>query len=68
MPETFYYRLISEKTELEERITKLASFLKSDKVDQIDPAQLPLLQEQYIAMNMYSHVLGKRITLLKNEQ
>ena len=63
--DTFYQRLLEEKTQLNERIDKLTAFLDSDKTQGIDPQQLPLLNIQLRAMLTYDQVLATRINLLE---
>lgn len=60
----FKSRLLTEKSELDEKIEKLSAFLKSDKITSIDPLQQTLLNKQLPLMQSYSEVLGQRIHLL----
>jgi len=62
--ETFVDRLIKEKNELEERVTKLGAFLDSTNFQKLDKRQRELLQEQHTYMLVYLHVLVERISLL----
>jgi hypothetical protein len=62
---TFYDRLLAEKTELDERREKLVSFLESEKVKDIEPLQISLLNVQSQAMLTYSQVLAERIAWIK---
>ena len=65
--ETFVDRLIKEKNELEERVTKLVAFLDSTNFENLDKRQRELLQElhkHYTYMLVYLDALLKRISLL----
>jgi hypothetical protein len=62
--ETFVDRLIKEKNELEERVTKLGAFLDSTNFQKLDKRQRELLQVQHTHMLVYLDVLVKRISLL----
>ena len=62
---SFYDRLLAEKTELDERREKLVAFLESEKVNEIEPFQVSLLNIQSQAMLTYSQVLAERIAWLK---
>lgn len=63
MPD-FKSRLLTEKTELDEKIDKLSTFTKSDSFATIDPRQQSLLGDQLTAMLTYSDILEHRIALL----
>lgn len=60
----FKSRLNDEKAELDDKIEKLDSFLKSDNVKNIDSVQVSLLNVQSQVMKSYSQILLERITLL----
>ena len=57
----FKSRLIDEKTQLNEKIIKLKSFLKSKEVSKIDNIQRDLLTIQFDAMTTYLRILIVRI-------
>lgn len=61
----FISRLYDEKNQLEERYTKLKSFLFADAFNKIDVRQQGLLQIQVSAMETYLKVLSERIVLLE---
>lgn len=61
----FISRLYDEKNQLEERYTKLKSFLFTDAFNKIDVRQQGLLQIQVSAMETYLKVLSERIVLLE---
>ena len=60
----FKPRLEAEKSELEEKLNKLDSFLMSEKVNSVDDVQKALLQVQATAMNTYLQCLKERIERL----
>jgi hypothetical protein len=62
---TFIDRLNVEKSELDEKIGKLKSFMESDNFNKIDTVQKSLLQVQAHAMLTYSQILFERISLLE---
>lgn len=64
--EEFKKRLVTESTELDEKIEKLATFMGNEKFNQIDPIQQSLLKTQYNAMITYSVCLSERIAWLKD--
>ena len=60
----FKTRLETEKSELEEKLNKLDSFLMSKKVNSVDDVQKAILQVQATAMNTYLQCLKERIERL----
>ena len=62
--EPFYNRLIEEKTQLDERIAKLKTFLYPVITKSIQPMQVTLLMIQLKAMQTYSLCLQDRLDLL----
>lgn len=62
--ETFVSRLKDEKSQLDEKIGKLGSFIQSDPFKNIDARQQELLRCQYFIMQSYTDVLERRIELL----
>ena len=60
----FKTRLVTEKSELEEKLNKLDAFLMSEKVNSVDDVQKALLQVQATAMNAYLQCLKERIERL----
>lgn len=65
MESTFLDRLKLEKDELLDKVTKLAIFLNSDKVNVLSDANELLLKQQLEAMNTYLNILIIRIELLE---
>lgn len=60
----FKSRLIDEKQQLDEKITKLSNFQSSESFQTIPVQQQTLLNIQVLAMATYSQVLTERIALL----
>lgn len=56
-------RVIAEKQELDDKISKLSAFLNSDSASKVNFDEVQLLNKQLICMIDYSIVLGKRIDL-----
>jgi hypothetical protein len=61
---TFKERLITEKSELDEKRGKLAAFQNSEAFKKIDPVQMTLLNIQAQAMLTYSQCLTERLAWL----
>ena len=64
---TFKERLFNEKQELDEKKSKLDSFIGSEAYNGIDPVQMTLLNIQSSAMATYSQCLLERIAWLEKE-
>ena len=62
----FKSRLELEKVELDEKLSKLTSFLDSNKSDELDFKAKALLVIQKDIMNAYSNALDARLKLLSN--
>lgn len=60
----FKSRLITERSELNEKVDKLNDFLQSDKKENIDDFQLAMLYIQIEAMSAYLQCLNVRIMKL----
>lgn len=54
-------RLIQEKDELTNRITKLQQFVLTDKFDSLPYADKELLMQQLEAMDNYAYILTQRV-------
>jgi hypothetical protein len=65
MENAFLDRLKIEKDELLEKVTKLAMFLNTDKVNDLSDANQLLLKHQLVSMNDYLNILIIRIELLE---
>jgi hypothetical protein len=61
----FKSRLLTEKTELDEKRSKLESFQNSEAFQSIPPLQMSLLNIQSQAMATYSQCLLERIAWLE---
>lgn len=62
---SFKDRLIEEKNNLQEKITKLNAFQESENFNKIEPFQMSLLNIQAQAMLTYSQCLTERLSWLK---
>lgn len=59
-------RVVNEKQELDVKIEKLVSFIKTPKFNELDNQNKLLLQFQVEPMQDYSRILGERIALFKS--
>ena len=57
-------RLLEEREQLNEKVTKLLEFMSTDAFTKIDEKQQRLLEEQHPLMSGYLSVLDERIALL----
>ena len=55
-------RVVDEKTSLDEKISKLISFMESDASSVLSLSEEDDLEEQLGYMEKYSEVLGRRIS------
>lgn len=55
-------RVVEEKSELDGRIGRLASFLRSERAFNVEPAELLRLERQIDLMEQLSELLGERIS------
>jgi transcription termination factor NusB len=60
----FINRLIDEKQQLDEKIEKLNSFIRSENFKSIEMVQQSLLQVQLLSMETYSQCLTERLMWL----
>lgn len=60
-PEAYKKRVIAEKTDLDEKLTKLIAFTGSPKFSALDEDSQDRLKRQSAIMTDYSVVLGERI-------
>lgn len=61
-------KLIDEKKDLDEKLSRLNTFLESKELSSnVDKTHKELLVEQSKIMTEYSHILRKRIFLLERE-
>jgi hypothetical protein len=54
-------RVVEEKAELDGRIERLASFLRSERAFNVEPDELLCLERQHEVMQKLSSILGERI-------
>ena len=54
-------RVVTEKKELDEKLSKLKSFFDSKTFATLDPAECDRLRSQAAVMEEYSSILGARI-------
>lgn len=64
----FYERIQAEKSELEERISKLRRFLSSQRIYEIDTENRFLLVDQLSVMEKYCKILALRLRLLSSDE
>lgn len=57
----YQQRVVDERAELEDKISKLAAFRKTDLHKSLDAVDRELLKQQFRAMMRYSNILGERI-------
>lgn len=60
----FKTRLVEEKQQLDEKISKLEPFISSENFPKIDQRQQELLKKQLPVMQQYSGILEERLDLL----
>ena len=63
LPESVRERVIKEQNELRDKITKLALFVYSAKIETVDEKQAELLKAQLRVMEEYNDILTKRLEL-----
>ena len=61
LPESVRERVIQEQNELRDKITKLASFVYSEKIETVDEKQARLLKAQLRVMEEYNDILTERL-------
>ena len=61
LPESVRERVIQEQNELRDRITKLALFIYSAKIETVDKKQARLLKAQLRVMEEYNDILTERL-------
>ncbi len=54
-------RVVTEKAELDEKLTKLTAFFNTEMFANLDDAEIERLQRQADIMGEYSDVLGERV-------
>lgn len=63
LPESVRERVIKEQNELRDKITKLALFVYSAKIETVDEKQARLLKAQLRVMEEYNDILTERLEL-----
>ena len=61
LPESVRERVIQEQNELRDKITKLALFVYSAKIETVDEKQARLLKAQLRVMEEYNDILTERL-------
>ena len=61
LPESVRERVIQEQNELRDKITKLALFIYSAKIETVDEKQARLLKAQLRVMEEYNDILTERL-------
>jgi len=61
MLEPHQQRVVTEKEELDEKISKLSAFLETDMFSKLKHKDAELLSKQIIIMSKYSTILKERI-------
>lgn len=62
--EDFKKRLIVEREELDDKLAKLETFIRSPRFENLDERNRELLVSQRGAMRQYSDILAERIGIL----
>ena len=63
LPESVRERVVKEQNELCDKITKLALFVYSAKIETVDEKQAELLKSELRVMEEYNDILTKRLEL-----
>ena len=63
LPESVRERVVEERNELRDKITKLALFVYSEKIEMVDEKQAGLLKAQLRVMEEYNDILTERLEL-----
>ena len=61
LPESVRERVVKEQDELRDKITKLALFVYSAKIETVDEKQAKLLKAQLRVMEEYNDILTERL-------
>ena len=61
LPESVREKVVKEQNELRDKITKLALFVYSAKIETVDEKQARLLKAQLRVMEEYNDILTKRL-------
>ena len=63
LPESVRERVVKEQNELRDKITNLALFIYSAKIETVDKKQAGLLKAQLHVMEEYDEILTERLEL-----
>ena len=63
LPENVRERVVKEQNELRDKITQLALFIYSAKIETVDKKQAGLLKAQLHVMEEYDEILTERLEL-----
>ena len=63
LPESVRERVVEERNELRDKITKLALFIYSANIETVDKKQAGLLKAQLHVMEEYDEILTERLEL-----
>lgn len=63
LPKSVRERVVKEQNELRDKITKLALFVYSAKIETVDEKQARLLKAQLRVMEEYNDILTERLEL-----
>ena len=63
LPENVRERVVKEQNELRDKITKLALFIYSAKIETVDKKQAGLLKAQLNVLEEYDEILTERLEL-----
>ena len=61
LPESVRERVVKEQNELRDKITRLALFVYSAKIETVDEKQAKLLKAQLRVMEEYNDILTERL-------
>ena len=57
----YQQRVVEEKTELDNKLEKLGQFLEAETFSKLTEDEARRLNNQFVVMTNYSHILGERI-------
>ena len=66
--ETFVERMITEKDELQDRVTKLENFINGEKFKELKGLEQVYLKEQLKFMRGYLSILRQRINFYESKE
>ena len=63
--EQYQQRVVKEKEELDEKVSKLQAFIGSERFNSVEADEANRMRNQLPVMMDYSNILGERITNFK---